>query len=84
MPSETVRIQPETHRKLRQIATSIGESMTDTLEKAVEAYRRQLFLEEANRRYAALRGDSKRWAEELAERSAWDATLADGQEEVDP
>lgn len=74
----TVRIAPETHSKLKELAEHIGESMPTVLERAVEAYRRQQFLEEANRAYAALRTDPQAWAEELEERRAWDATLADG------
>ena len=45
---------------------------------AEEAYRRRRMLEQTNAAYAALRADPQRWAEELEERAAWDATLADG------
>ncbi len=51
------------------------------LDRAIELYRRQRFLEESNRAFAALRANSKRWKSEQAEREAWDATLADGLEE---
>ena len=77
MPSETVRIQPGTHATLKELAQRSGLSMPQLLDAAVEAYRRQCFLEEVNRAYGALRGDAEGWAEEQAERSAWDATLAD-------
>jgi hypothetical protein len=49
--------------------------------KAVEAYRRQRFLEESNRAFAALRTDPETWKTEQAEREAWDMTLADGLEQ---
>ncbi len=39
---------------------------------------RRLFLEEANRDYAALRADPAAWRGVLAERELWDATLHDG------
>jgi hypothetical protein len=58
----------------------MGRTMQDVLAEAVEAYRRQRFLEGANAEYAALRADPTAWAEEQAERAAWDATLADGLE----
>ena len=38
------------------------------------------FLEDLAADFAVLRSDQKAWAEELAEREAWDATLADGLE----
>lgn len=52
--------------------------MQGVLARAVEAYRRRLFLEAANAEYASLRADPEAWAEELTERKVWDATLADG------
>ena len=37
----------------------------------IESYRRQLFLEDANRAFATLRNDSAAWEEEREEREAW-------------
>ena len=51
--------------------------MSVVLNKAVEAYRRQRILEQANAADAALRSDPKAWAEELAERREWETALAD-------
>jgi hypothetical protein len=81
MASETVRIKPETHAKLKELAELEGEPIPEILDKAIEAYRRQKFLEEVNRSFAKLRGDEKAWAQEQAERREWDATLADGLED---
>lgn len=78
MASQTVRIHPQTHAKLRELARQSGASMTDVLEKAVASYDRRMFLEQLNRDFAALRADPKSWREELAERAQWDATLGDG------
>jgi predicted transcriptional regulator len=80
MASETVRIDPDTHAKLKELADLTGEPMTSLLGKAVEAYRRQRFLEGLNADFAALRANPEAWAEELAERELWDATLSDGLE----
>ncbi len=52
--------------------------MTELLDRAIEAYRRHLFLEGLNADFAALRNDPVVWADEQAERAEWDATLADG------
>jgi len=81
MASETVRINPGTHNKLKELAELEGESMPAILDKAVEAYRRQRFLEDVNRAYAELRGDAKAWAQEQSERREWDATLCDALED---
>ena len=43
-----------------------------------EERRRQEFLENLAADFAALRQDEAAWAEELAERSEWEVTLADG------
>jgi predicted transcriptional regulator len=80
MASETVRVKPETHAKLKALAEQSGRPMPEVLEQAVETLRRRRLLEAANRAYAALRGDSKAWKGELAEREAWDETLEDGME----
>ena len=81
MASETVRIKPETHVKLRDIAQASGQSMPDVLEQAVESLRRARLLDESNRAYAALRDDPKAWKAELAERKSWEATLGDDLED---
>jgi hypothetical protein len=81
MPSATVRISLATRETLRLIATQTGESMQSTLDKAIEAYRRQQFLERANAAFAALRDDPEAWQVEQEERAVWDVTLADGLEE---
>ena len=68
--------------RARALAEETGESMTELLDKAIEAYRRQQFLAGLNSDLAALRRDPAAWEEEQAERKQWDATLADGLEEL--
>ena len=55
--------------------------MTEVLDKAIENYRRQRFLAGLNADFAALRKNKAAWAEELADRRMWDASLADGLED---
>ncbi len=81
MASATVRIRPETHEKLRMLADKAGESMPDTLERAIDALYRQEFLRGLAEDYGRLKSDPKQWAEELKERKLWDRTLADGMED---
>ena len=74
------RVSESTRELLRRLAEESGESMQAILDKAVEAYRRQRFLNESNRAFAALRANPKAWKAEWAERRAWEMTLADGLE----
>jgi hypothetical protein len=73
-----VRISPHAHELLRQLAKEEEESMQAVLDKAIEHYRREKFLRDANADFAALRRNSKAWKEELRERELWEQTLADG------
>ena len=81
MASTTVRISKETRVALRELAEQVGEPMHKVVAKAVEAYRRQRILEQANAVYAALRADPQAWRDEQEERREWDGTLADGLED---
>jgi hypothetical protein len=73
--ASTVRISKETHQALKELADSEQTSLQQVLERAIETYRRQRFLDDANRQFAALRADSEAWKAELMERSEWDNTL---------
>ncbi len=77
MASDAVRIRPETHAKLKALSDRSGDPMPVVLEKAVEAYRRQKFLEASNLAFERLRSDKKAWTEEEAERAVWDRTVGD-------
>ncbi len=56
--------------------------MGEVLDKALEAYRRQLFLEQLNAAYADLRSDPEARDELRQELAEWDVTLGDGLEEI--
>jgi hypothetical protein len=78
MSDLTVPVSEAAYTLLKALAEQTGQSMTDLLDKAVEGYRRKLFFEQVNAGYAELRADPQAWAEHLAERKQWDATLMDG------
>lgn len=78
MATTTVRITHETATTLRELSRSTGLPMQKLLGQAVEAYARRLLLDETNAAFAALRADERAWRQELEERAAWEATLADG------
>jgi hypothetical protein len=76
-----VRISRSTHAALCALAEEADESMTQVLDRAIEAYRRQRFLAGLNADFAALRRNKAALKEELAERAQWDSTLNDGLED---
>ncbi|HEY7675970.1 MAG TPA: toxin-antitoxin system protein [Candidatus Methylomirabilis sp.] len=73
----TTRISGPSREVLRKLAEESGESLQAILDKAIEMYRRQRFLEENNRAFEALRANSKAWKAEQVEREAWDIALGD-------
>jgi hypothetical protein len=80
----TIRISETAHGVLRALARTEGKPMLALLDEAVEALRRQRFLEQVNAAYAALRADSRTWEAVEAERREWEATLADGLAVAEP
>ena len=77
----TIAINPKSLETLKKLSMSSGETIPTIVEKAIENYRRQIFLIEANRAFTALRENETLWQEELAERQIWDNAIADGLEE---
>jgi predicted DNA-binding protein len=78
MLTSTVRISAEAKEVLRRLSKQTGMKMQEILGEAIESYRRQLFLQEANAAFARLRADEDGWASEKEERAAWEVTLSDG------
>jgi len=81
MSSVSVRIASKTHKVLRELAAEQGRSLQETIDAAVEAYRRQQVLEETNAAYAALQASPEARDEEAEERELWEQSLMDGLEE---
>ena len=52
--------------------------MQAVIDRAVELLEREVFVEELNEAYAALRADPKAWGEIREERASWDVALEDG------
>jgi len=82
MDTTTVRVSVHTRELISELAVGAGTSMQAIVEEAVEAYRRQQLLLEANAAYANLREDEPAWNAFQEELSVWEAALADGLEEV--
>jgi predicted transcriptional regulator len=78
MGQTTVRVTESTRALLRNLAAAEGRPMQIIIATALEAYRRERFLNAVNARYATLREDAAAWARVAEERVAWDSTLLDG------
>jgi hypothetical protein len=78
MPDLTISLSKTAHETLIKLAETSGETVQTVLDKAIENYRRYVFLIQANQAFAALRENDALWQEEQAERDLWDQTMADG------
>ena len=76
--SATIPIGPATRRTLEQLALRTHSSLQSVLDAAVEAYRRQVFLEQTNQAFAELREDAKAWDEYRREIQQWETAGQDG------
>jgi hypothetical protein len=81
MPT-TIRLQPQTHKALKETATLTGESMQEALDNAVQERRRRLYLEGLSADYAALRKNPKASKDLDNENQLWDRTSSDGLEDT--
>jgi hypothetical protein len=80
MPSTSIRINEHALGVLRELAHRQCQPMQTVLNEAIDSYRRQKFLEEANAAFAALRRDPEAWGEEQREREMWDQASEDPSE----
>jgi len=73
-----LRVDEATHSSIKSLAREFGESMQSIVEKAVERYKRELFLESLDQDFQRLREDEAAWNAEFQERDSWNETLLDG------
>ena len=78
MSKLVVPISEAARQTLRDLADQLGRTEIEVLDKALDAYRRQVFIEKVNSAYAALRADTKAWAEVEEERRSMAGSLMDG------
>jgi hypothetical protein len=78
MSTPTLPVSDATLQVLRELTEQTGLSALEILDKALDDYRRKVFFQGLAVDYAALKADPEAWADELAERKLWDATLMDG------
>ena len=78
MSTPNVEISESSLQVVQKLAAQTGQSVTQILDEAVDAYRRKLFMDEVNAAYAALRADPAAWAEVEEERRSMEGSLMDG------
>jgi hypothetical protein len=78
MSELTIDISETTHNTLLHLAQTSGDDLVTIMDRAVENYRRYIFLVQADRSFTKLRQNEELWHEEIAERQMWDLTIADG------
>ncbi len=77
----TIRVSRRTYELVKDVSEQMNETMQNTIEKAIEEYRKKKFFEEMNAAFFKLKEDPGAWAAERTEREAWDVALGDGLEE---
>lgn len=78
MSEPTISVSEATLCKLQELAEWRRLSVAEALARTVAEEHDRQFWAAVNAGYAALRADPEAWAEEQAERRAWEATLMDG------
>jgi len=71
VPSTTIRVSVDQRERLRRLADERSATMTDTLDAALEALRRDQFYRHMGEAEAELRADPEAWARYQSEREAW-------------
>jgi hypothetical protein len=77
MATTTIRISQETRSTLRQLAEESGLSIQTVIDQALDVYRRDHFFASLDAAYDRLWNDPAARADELAERTLLEGTLAD-------
>jgi predicted transcriptional regulator len=80
MPSTSIRIDEQALAVLRELARRQKQPVQTVLKQAIDSYRREKFLEDANAAFAALRSNPEAWSEEQQERDLWDRATDEGLE----
>ena len=80
MPSTSIRIEQRALAVLRDLARRQRQPVQAVLKQAIDSYRREKFLEEANVAFARLRSDPEAWSNEQQERDLWERSNGDGLE----
>ncbi len=70
-PSTTIRVRADQRARLRDLAALRSSTMTDTLDQALEALRREDFYRSMADAEASLRADTEAWDHHVDQRDTW-------------
>lgn len=76
--SLTMRVDRATHQLVDEMARHLGTSMQEVVAQAVESYRRQIIIEEANSAYVRMRASPAAEEEFERERAVFEQVLGEG------
>lgn len=74
----TTRILDADHKLLQMLSQRTGKQHQEIVHEALDMYSRDQLLDEINAAFGRLKVDQAAWADEIAERDAWDDTVGDG------
>jgi predicted transcriptional regulator len=74
----TIRVSIETHRQLTELAQQLALPLQEATARAVSLLADQVFWQQTNDAYAALRANAAESMAFDAELAEWDSTLLDG------
>ena len=83
MATTTIRVTKRARARAAALAARAGRPISEVVEEASDAYQADLFWRQAEEALDKLAADPEAWSEMMAERKAWDATLADGLDAYD-
>lgn len=75
----SARILDADHKLLQDLSKQTGKQHQQIIHEALAMYRRDHLLDAINVAFEKLKTDPEAWAQETAERTAWDGSLADSQ-----
>jgi predicted DNA-binding protein len=79
----TIRVSKRARERAAAMAARAGRPISAVVEDAIDAYQADLFWRQAERALDSLAADPEAWSEMMAERKAWEVTLADGLDRYD-
>jgi hypothetical protein len=78
IPSNVVKLKPETYQRVKQKAGEQGATMQEIIARGIDALDRLEFAQAFRIDYEELRRDADAWGREERERALWESTLDDG------
>lgn len=76
MATTTIRVDSDTHARLRRLSEASGASLMDTVRSAADALWREQLARQVQEEMSGLRGDPEAWRSYLADEEA--TAVSDG------